>query len=103
MGSDGFISIYSLPDLKLIGKEDCVDASDAFGQRNFALTSHGLLLNMKSPSEFIRGSLAEQARMTVHFSIPSHYTEKVTTPEKSGPILNGSMVSFTDYQHVLLA
>ena len=29
MDSEGYVSLYSLPDLKLIYKENCVDAADA--------------------------------------------------------------------------
>ena len=29
MDSDGYVSLYSLPDLKLVYKENCVDAADA--------------------------------------------------------------------------
>ena len=29
MDSEGYISIYNLPELKLVYKENCVDASDA--------------------------------------------------------------------------
>lgn len=76
MGSDGFVTTYSLPELKLICKEDCVDASDAFGQRNFCLTSNGLFVHMRSPSEFTRGSLSEQARMNIRFSVPTKLAVK---------------------------
>ena len=71
MDSEGFISIYNLPDMKLLYKEDCVDASDAVGQRNFVMGSDGLLLHQRSPSEFTRGSVTEQARLEFHFSLPS--------------------------------
>lgn len=77
MGSDGFISMYTLPELKMVCKEDCVDAADAFGQRNFIVTSHGLFLHSRSPSEFSRGSLSSQAKMDFNFSIPSKYTSEV--------------------------
>lgn len=69
MGSDGFVCVYTLPDLKLAYKEDCVEAADAVGQRNFALTQQGLILHMRSPSELTRGSINEQTRMEFHFSI----------------------------------
>lgn len=89
MGSDGFVSVYSLPELKLIFKEDCVDASDAFGQRNFCLTPHGLFIHLRSPSEFTRGSLSEQARMNLCFSLPSKYTNKsVLTPSSPKPSID---------------
>lgn len=84
MGSDGFLSTYTLPELKLVCKEDCVDASDAFGQRNFALTSQGLFLHLRSPSEFTRGSMTSQARMTFNFSVPSKYTSKEPAPAIQG-------------------
>ena len=29
MDSDGFLSVYTLPELKLLYKENCVDAADA--------------------------------------------------------------------------
>ena len=79
MCSDGFVHIYSLPDLKLVGREDCVDASDAFGQRNFVVTSHGLFLHLRSPSEFTRGSFTEQARLNYNFSIPTKSTTAVAS------------------------
>lgn len=85
MCSDGFVSMYSLPELKLVCREDCVDASDAFGQRNFTVTSRGLFVHLRSPSEFTRGSITEQARMNLHFSIPTKSTSKLalqhTTPK----------------------
>ncbi len=71
MDSEGYISIYSLPDLKLMYKEDCVDASDAMGQRHFVCSPQGVLLHQRSPSEFTHGSLTEEARMEFHFSLPS--------------------------------
>lgn len=84
MGSDGFVSVYSLPELKLVCKEDCVDASDAFGQRNFSMTSDGLFVHMRSPSEFTRGSITQQAKMDFHFSVPNKYISKVVITPKSG-------------------
>lgn len=83
MGSDGFVNTYTLPELKLVCREDCVDASDAFGQRNFTLTSHGLFVHLRSPSEFTRGSFTEQARINFHFSMPSKYTSKMTLTPKA--------------------
>lgn len=83
MGSDGFISIYTLPELKFVGKEDCVDASDAFGQRNFVLSPHGLLLHLRSPSEYTRGSLTYQARMTFTFTIPSKFPDKLKSSQST--------------------
>ena len=80
MCSDGFLNMYSLPELKLVCREDCVDASDAFGQRNFTITSRGLFVHLRSPSEFTRGSVAEQARMDLHFSIPTKSTSKLALP-----------------------
>lgn len=77
MGSDGFVCVYTLPELKLVSKQDCVDAADAVGQRNFALTQRGLLLHMRSPSEFSRGSISEQCRMEFHFVIPSKSIDKL--------------------------
>ena len=71
MCSDGFVHIYSLPELKLVFRADCVDASDAFGQRNFCVTSCGLFIHLRSPSEFSRGSLTEQARLNSQFSLSS--------------------------------
>lgn len=96
MCSDGFVSVYSLPELKLICKEDCVDASDAFAQRNFSMTSNGLFVHLRSPSEFTRGSIAEQARMAYHFSVPNKHISAVATPPKSsskGPtdVVSGSI------------
>ena len=80
MCSDGFIHVYTLPDLKLIYREDCVDASDAFGQRHFIITPHGLLLHQKSPSEFTRGSLSDHTKVDLHFSIPCKDPNKVAPP-----------------------
>ena len=95
MGSDGFVSMYSLPELKLVGKEDCVDASDAFGQRNFALSPRGLLLHMRSPSEFTRGSLATQSRMDCRLLLTHVDVGKavVVSPSSTKPIGSLSMVS----------
>ena len=81
MGSDGFVSMYTLPELKLILREDCVDAADAVGQRNFTVTTNGLLLHQRSPSEFTRGSVSELTRMDFHFSVPYKNVNKlVLTP-----------------------
>ena len=77
MGSDGFVCIFTLPDLKLVSKEDCVDAADAVGQRHFALTQQGLFLHMRSPSELTRGSISEQMKMEQHFVIPSKKIDKL--------------------------
>ena len=71
MDSEGFISIYNLPDLRLLYKEDCVDASDAVGQRHFVCSPNGVLLHQRSPSEFTHGSITEEARMEFHFMLPS--------------------------------
>lgn len=71
MDSEGYISIYTLPDLKLMYKEDCVDASDAMGQRQFVCSPQGVLLHQRSPSEFTHGSVTEEARMEFHFTLPT--------------------------------
>ena len=99
MCSDGFLNTYSLPELKLVCREDCVDASDAFGQRNFTITSRGLFVHLRSPSEFTRGSVTEQARMDLHFSVPIKSTKKVALPLATArsmsrePICDESVVS----------
>ena len=77
MGSDGFVCVYSLPELKLVSKQDCVDAADAVGQRNFSLSQQGLLLHLRSPSELARGSISDQSRMEFHFNIPSKSIDKL--------------------------
>lgn len=103
MCSDGFVNMYSIPELKLVCREDCVDASDAFGQRNFTSTSRGLFVHLRSPSEFTRGSITEQARMNFHFSIPTKSTNKLalshTTPKSMSkdPICEVSVVSILSY------
>lgn len=101
MCSDGFVNMYSLPELKLVCKEDCVDASDAFGQRNFTMTSRGLFVHLRSPSEFTRGSVTEQARVALHFTIPNKSTSKLalthSTPSKD-PICEVSIVSLHSYE-----
>ena len=76
MGTDGFVCIYSLPELKLMTKYDCVDASDAVGQRNFTITQHGLFVHMRSPSELSRGSISDESRTDDHFSIPCKSMDK---------------------------
>ena len=81
MDNEGYISVYTLPDLKLISREDCVDATDAVGQRNFVCSSIGAILHQRSPSEFARDSLTEQARMETGFSVPL----KTVTPLKLTP------------------
>ncbi len=99
MCSDGFINMYSLPELKLVCREDCVDASDAFGQRNFIATSRGLFAHLRSPSEFTRGSVSEQARMTLHFTVPCKSTSEVAFAHTAArsvsrdPICDVSVVS----------
>ena len=104
MGSDGFVSVYSLPDLKLIYKEDCVDASDAIGQRNFTMARNGTLLHQRSPSEFTRGSMTEDARLEFHFSLPSkHISPLMLTPNtpksmNGEPIFEVTHVSSTNAQ-----
>lgn len=70
MGSDGYICMYSLPELKLVLKEDCVDSSDAVGQRSFTLSQYGLFMHLRSPSEYTRGCITEEMRQEIHFSIP---------------------------------
>ena len=86
MDSEGYISIYALPDLKLLYREDCVDASDAMGQRNMVCSPQGVLLHQRSPSEFTHGSVTEEARMEFHFSLPSkHITPLALTPTTSKP------------------
>ena len=81
MDSEGYISLYTLPDLRLICREDCVDATDAVGQRNFVCSSVGVILHQRSPSEFTRDSLTEEARLEVNFSVPL----KTVTPLKLTP------------------
>lgn len=81
MDSEGYISVYTLPDLRLICREDCVDATDAVGQRNFVCSSVGVILHQKSPSEFTRDSLTEEGRLEVNFSVPL----KTVTPLRLTP------------------
>ena len=81
MDSEGYISLYTLPDLRLICREDCVDATDAVGQRNFVCSSIGVILHQRSPSEFTRDSLTEEGRLEVNFSVPL----KTVTPLKLTP------------------
>ena len=82
MDSEGYISVYTLPDLKLICRDDCVDATDAVGQRNFACSSVGVILHQRSPSEFARESLTEEGRLEVGFSVPlKTVTPLVLTPQ----------------------
>jgi lethal(2) giant larvae protein len=81
MDSEGYISLYTLPDLRLICREDCVDATDAVGQRNFVCSSVGVIVHQRSPSEFTRDSLTEEARLEVNFSVPL----KTVTPLKLTP------------------
>ncbi len=81
MGSDGYLSVFTLPDLKLVYKEDCVDAADAIGQRNFTMARNGTLLHQRSPSEFTRGSITEDARLEFHFSLSTkHVSPLMLTP-----------------------
>lgn len=93
MDSEGYISVYSLPDLKLLYKEDCVDASDAMGQRNFVVSHDGTLLHQRSPSEFTRGSLTQESRMEFHFSLPSkHISPLMLTPNTPKSVANGEPI-----------
>jgi len=81
MGSDGYLSVFSLPDLRMIYKEDCVDSTDAIGQRNLTLARNGTLIHQRSPSEFTRGSVTEDARLDFRFSLPTkHISPLVLTP-----------------------
>ncbi len=93
MGSDGFVSLYSLPELKLICKEDCVDASDAVGQRNFVISPQGLLLHQSSPSEFTRGSISEHARMEFSFSLPYKNISKLVLAPNTPKTINKEPIS----------
>ncbi len=76
MGSDGYVCIYTLPELKLVSKEDCVDAADAVAQRNFSITQRGLLVHMRSPSEISRGAITDECKMEFHFTIPCKSMDK---------------------------
>jgi len=76
MGTDGFVCIYSLPELKLMSKYDCVDASDAVGQRNFTLTQLGLFVHLRSPSELSRGTIGEESKTDIQFTIPCKSMDK---------------------------
>ena len=80
MDSNGFVSVYSLPDLKLLYKEDCVDASDAVGQRHFDCSRLGVLIHQRSPSEFTRGSITEEAKMEFHFNLPAKHVTPLLLP-----------------------
>lgn len=80
MDSSGYVSVYSLPDLKLVYKEDCVDASDAIGQRHFICSRQGVFVHQRSPSEFTRGSITEEARMEFHFTIPAKHVTPLLLP-----------------------
>lgn len=91
--SEGFLTIYSLPDLKQIFRENCIDASDAMGQRNFVVSHDGILLHQRSPSEFTRGSVTEEARMEFHFSLPTkHISPLMLTPKSPKSINNGEPI-----------
>ena len=91
--SEGYISIYSLPDLKLFFKENCLDASDAMGQRNFVVSLDGVLLHQRSPSEFTRGSVTEEAKMEFRFSLPTkHISPLMLTPKSPKSINNGEPI-----------
>ena len=68
MDSEGFITIYSLPELKLVYRENCVDSTDAIGQRSFRCTQNGLVVYQRSPSEFTHGSITEECRVDMLFS-----------------------------------
>ena len=82
MDSEGYISVYTLPDLRLICREDCVDSSDAVGQQNFVSSSAGVILHQSSPSEFMRDSITEEGRLEINFSVPL----KTVTPLKLTPM-----------------
>ena len=81
MDSEGYTSLYTLPDLRLISHEDCVDATDAVGQRNFVCSAAGVILHQRSPSEFARDSLTEEGRLEINFSVPL----KTVTPLRLTP------------------
>lgn len=76
MDSEGYISVYTLPDLRLVCREDCVDASDAVGQRNFVCSSIGVILHQRSPSEFARDSITVEGKLNIDFVVP----RKTVTP-----------------------
>lgn len=107
--SEGYITVYTLPDLKQILRENCIDASDAMGQRNFVVSQNGVLLHQRSPSEFTRGSVTDEARMEFHFSLPTkHISPLMLTPKSPKSINNGepifevTQVSGHPYIHVAL-
>ena len=88
--SEGYITVYSLPDLKQILRENCVDATDAMAQRNFVVSHNGVLLHQRSPSEFTRGSVTDEARMEFHFSLPTkHISPLMLTPKSPKSMNNG--------------
>lgn len=62
LDTEGYIHVFSLPDLKPLYKAWCLDGADAVGQRSFISTPTGLVLHMRSPSEFARLALTEEAR-----------------------------------------
>lgn len=92
MGSDGYLSVYSLPELKMVYKEDCVDSSDAIGQRNFTMARNGTLLHQRSPSEFTRGSMTEDARLEFHFSLPTKHVSPLMLTPNTPKSMNGEPI-----------
>jgi hypothetical protein len=89
MDNEGNISIFSLPELQLLHKENCVDAADAVGQRHFLCSSLGIVMHQKSPAEFTRASLTELARLDLRFSLPAKGTSPQTPPRFSRPLSDG--------------
>lgn len=83
MDSSGNISVYNLPDLRLVYKESCVDSADAIGQRHFVCGTNGVLLHQRSPSEFMRGSVTEESRLEMQFS----WSDNVTALRPKQPII----------------
>ena len=68
LDTEGHIHVFGLPDLKPLYKAWCLDGADAVGQRSFIATHSGLALHMRSPSEFARLALTEEARAGMKFS-----------------------------------
>ncbi|KAL5473173.1 hypothetical protein EMCRGX_G027621 [Ephydatia muelleri] len=83
MDSSGNISVYNLPDLRLVYKESCVDSADAIGQRHFVCGTNGVLLHQRSPSEFMRGSVTEESRLEMQFS----WSDNVTALRPKQPVI----------------
>ena len=68
MDTQGYIHVFSLPELKPLYKAWCLDGADAVGQRSFISAPSGLILHLRSPSEFARLALTAEAKSGLKFS-----------------------------------